>query len=350
MLQSDALEVCFVNDVNVYFVPILKTGLAVRHVALLIRRLFKFDEDVVLCKPLTTQALPGSLMLLPGRAVTVYRTLDVGSIINVTDTVTVPDTATSTATGTATAIEDDANTTSNSQTYTGTRTDAVPNAYGDTNPNITTTTTTATTTTATATAVAIATSTTHVIVTVDGIVDPVSRRGIAAFCVCEPIGSACRDAIKAREDSVPTLQFRTYNKGAPHRNAAACELEAALDALTYAVSVTTHARIRIVCPSTYVVLAVNKLVRRHGSFVGENADGMYRLQKLCASRDIVARWSGGAAVPPEPGCPSVKALRRYAVTQLRFLQRPDPSPSAKKKASRATYDGIRSTVGAACRT
>lgn len=264
-----ALEVAFLNDTNVYFLPILEGGLAVRHVALHVRRLFKIEHDIVLCKPRTRLPLPGGLLLLPGRAVTVCPTTAYRKVIV-------------SACRQDEGFDDDA--------------------------------------TAPALLHAAAADTTYVApvitVCVDAIVCPHLNRGVAAYCVYEPLRTASRDAILAPKTN--DVQVCEYSDGRASRNAAECELRALADALCYAdkhVHCGPDTRIDVLTESTYCIHVVRAL-QKHEANTGETPNtATLQIQTVMNRHAVRVQWPYASTA--ELGRPTMTALRRVAIATHR---------------------------------
>ena len=282
--QEDTLEVSFTFDTTVYYIPILRSGLAVRHVALLIRESFKLFDDIVICKPLTRTPFHGSAILVPGRAVTVHRAC------TPTTYVPMPIPVTTTASSTAVAVPGGS---------------GGPGGLGDAED-------------VEGLALAPAATAVELVLRFDAVVHPTLRCGVAAFCVYLPALSACRVSIMSTER--PTVHVRCYKSGPAAVNAAAAELQAVTDALTHCLEDPMFAKgetsIKVVCESTYVIQAANSVVSNFSTFCGRNAACMTRLKDLCAKpRAVTAQWA--CTRNQDYNRPSITALRRHAVASMR---------------------------------
>ena len=280
MDARNALEVSFLYDINTYFLPILEGGLAVRHVALHIRRLFKIDYDIVICKPRTRVPLPGGLVLLPGRAVTVcsavQRKVVASSVCR------------------DGAVEDEASLGGGDDITT----DAVYTAFSSyIAPSLT--------------------------VRVDAIVCPQFKRGVAAYCIYEPLRTASRDAVLAVKAN--DIQIQEYTSGGASRNAADCELRALADALCHADAQTycgAETRIDVLSESTYGIHVIRSLQvrRQHAVPVQQDQllqdDGCVARIKTVLDRHAVhMKWS--SPLTYERGRLDMTDLRRVAVAACR---------------------------------
>lgn len=265
---DDVLELAFTNDTNVYFLPILKCGLAVRHVAVLVKKSFGILDDVVICKPRTRVPLPGSLMLFPNAAVSAYI-------------------ATGGEKHRVVSCESEPGVSKPDTTPTPTPT---TRAYAE-----------------------------LLHVRIDAVIDPMSRRGLVGYCIYVPVKSACWRRI--RETIKPTLCTAVYDAGAESRNASACEMRALVDVLHVVEARTDYepgkTKIVLLCASTYGVQAINSVVRAYESFVGDNATYMAALRDIVVNRhaDVRAQWP--TALTDEFNTPCMATLRRYAVAMSR---------------------------------
>ena len=265
-----ALEVGFFNDTNVYFLPVIEGGLAVRHVALHVRRLFKIDHDVVICKPGTRFPLPGGLVLLPGRAVTVCSALQRKVVVASSSSVLCQD-----------GMNDEPPAVPLLQSTVAPET----NRY--TAPSLT--------------------------VRVDAVVCPEFKRGVAAYCVYEPLRTASRDAILAVKTN--DLRISEYQDGSGSRNAAECELRAFADALCHAdghAHCGPETRIDVVLESTYCIQVVRKL---QTSAVMDVDMHVARIQAVLNRRVVRMKWA--STLTRERGRPGMTDLRRAAVAACR---------------------------------